>query len=119
MALHTCPELLKAPIDQIVLELKCLGVHKVENFPFPTRPSVEALKFAENDLYSLNLLTAKTDKSGLEILIPSEIGMKASYLSISPRFSKCILVALQKSVRIAEFIIWLIASLSVRDIFSD
>ena len=40
----TTPEILTRPVDDLVLLMKSMNIHKVVNFPFPTAPSSDALK---------------------------------------------------------------------------
>ena len=38
------PEICRRPVDDLVLQMKALGIEHVANFPFPTPPSMEALQ---------------------------------------------------------------------------
>ena len=38
------PEICRRPVDDLVLQMKALGIEHVANFPFPTPPAAEALK---------------------------------------------------------------------------
>lgn len=38
------PEICRRPVEDLVLQMKALGIERVTNFPFPTPPSSEALQ---------------------------------------------------------------------------
>lgn len=52
------PEITRRPVEDLVLQMKALGIERVVNFPFPTPPSVEALLAAEELLVALGALQA-------------------------------------------------------------
>lgn len=37
------PEIVSRPVDDLILQMKAMGIEKVINFPFPTPPSEESL----------------------------------------------------------------------------
>ena len=41
------PEILKTPVEGVVLQMKAMGIHQVVNFPFPTPPDKDAMRVAE------------------------------------------------------------------------
>ncbi|KAG0160538.1 hypothetical protein PDIDSM_8068 [Penicillium digitatum] len=55
---YTDPEILRTPIEGVVLQMKSMGLHNVINFPFPTPPSRQGLAKAEKLLKNLGALTA-------------------------------------------------------------
>jgi hypothetical protein len=40
----TDPEILQVPCEQVILQMKNMGIQSIEKFPFPTPPSPELLK---------------------------------------------------------------------------
>jgi ATP-dependent RNA helicase DHX37/DHR1 len=40
----TDPEILQVPCEQVILQMKNMGIQSIEKFPFPTPPSSELLK---------------------------------------------------------------------------
>lgn len=52
------PEMARRPVDDLVLQMKALGIERVVNFPFPTPPAMEALLAAEELLVALGALQA-------------------------------------------------------------
>jgi ATP-dependent RNA helicase DHX37/DHR1 len=59
MAQFADPEVLRLPIDGLVLQMKAMGIDNVINFPFPTPPEAEALSGAEKLLRHLGALDDK------------------------------------------------------------
>lgn len=53
------PEIKQKPVDDLYLQLKCMHIDKVVNFPFPTAPDLLQLKTAENRLEILGALKDK------------------------------------------------------------
>lgn len=52
----TVPEIQKRPVDDLYLQLKCMHIDKVMNFPFPSAPDLLQLKTAEKRLKILGAL---------------------------------------------------------------
>lgn len=77
------PEILRTPIEGVVLQMKSMGIDQVVNFPFPTLPEKEALANAEKILCYVGAL----DNSSSKFNITSS-GIIMSKLPISPRFAK-------------------------------
>ncbi|GIY25835.1 probable ATP-dependent RNA helicase DHX37 [Caerostris darwini] len=61
------PEIQRVPVDDVVLQIKALGLNRVVTFPFPSPPDQEALKAAERRLVWLEALEKpdESDKSNL------------------------------------------------------
>ncbi|XP_021763228.1 ATP-dependent RNA helicase DEAH13-like [Chenopodium quinoa] len=83
----SCPEILKVPVDDIVLRLKSMKITKVVNFPFPTSPDAAALVKAEKCLKALEAL----DSDGR--LTP--LGKTMAHFPLSPRHARLLLLAIQ------------------------
>ncbi|KAJ8444006.1 hypothetical protein Cgig2_020852 [Carnegiea gigantea] len=86
---YSCPEILKIPVDGVVLLMKSMGISKVANFPFPTPPDATALAEAERCLKALEAL----DSEGR--LTP--LGKTMAQYPMSPRHSRLLLLAIQIS----------------------
>lgn len=56
-SLYTTPEIQRKPVDDLVLQMKAMSIHKVVNFPFPSAPDLTQLKVAEKRLRLLGALT--------------------------------------------------------------
>lgn len=119
---HAEPQILQRPVEDVLLQMKTMNIDNVVNFPFPTRPSIEALVLAEKKLTILGAL----DDSALRTAKPSEInkleyasrptvlGKAMSRFAISARCAKMIVLSPPELVPI---IVSLVAALTVREIF--
>lgn len=101
------PELLRMPIEGVVLQLKAMNLQNVVNFPFPTPPDKQSLRKAER---LLNYLSAIN--SGGQV---TQIGRTMSIFPLSPRFSRILLVGHQFDC--IHYTIALVAGLSAAEIF--
>lgn len=101
------PELLRMPIEGVVLQLKAMNLENVVNFPFPTRPSRESLIKAEKLLTYLSAITGEGKAT--------QIGATMSIFPLSPRFARIILVGHLHDC--LPYTIALVAGLSAPDFF--
>lgn len=101
------PELLRMPIEGVVLQLKAMNLHNVVNFPFPTPPDRQSLRQAER---LLNYLSAINSSGQV-----TQIGRTMSIFPLSPRFSRILLVGHQFDC--IQYTIALVAGLSAAEIF--
>ena len=60
------PEIQRRPVDELVLQMKALGIVRVINFPFPSPPDGEQLKAAERRLTLLGALVPNP-KRGINV----------------------------------------------------
>ncbi|KAL3448540.1 P-loop containing nucleoside triphosphate hydrolase protein [Aspergillus insuetus] len=104
---YTDPEILRTPIEGVVLQMKSMGLHNVINFPFPTPPSRQGLAKAEKLLKNLGALSSDGKIS--------PIGNSLSTYPLSPRFGKMIYVGHQHGCM--PYVIALVAALAVGDLF--
>ncbi|GAV26898.1 hypothetical protein PMKS-000359 [Pichia membranifaciens] len=102
------PEILRMPVEGVVLNMKSMGIQMVINFPFPTPPNRHMLQKAEQLLKYLGAL----DKEKLQI---TSLGKKMSLFPLSPRFSKILLIANQQGC--LPYVIALVSGMSVGDPF--
>ncbi|KAJ1978627.1 putative ATP-dependent RNA helicase DHR1 [Dimargaris xerosporica] len=108
--LFSDPEILKMPIEGVVLQMKGMSLDNVVNFPFPTPPERTALRRAEQLLVSLDAL----DPNSLRI---TDHGKIMAMLPISPRFGRMIILGLQKDC--LPYLVAIVAALSVGSPFLD
>ena len=101
------PEILRTPIEGVVLQMKSMGLHNVINFPFPTPPSRQGLAKAEKLLKNLGALTSTGQIS--------PIGHRLSAYPLSPRFSKMLHIGHQHGCM--PYVIALVTALAVGDLF--
>ena len=104
---HAEPEILRMPVEGIVLQLKSMDLQHVVNFPFPTPPDRDSLIKAERLLGYLGALNRNGKVTA--------VGRDLSIYPLSPRFSKILLIGHQHECM--PYTIALVAALVVRDIF--
>jgi ATP-dependent RNA helicase DHX37/DHR1 len=102
---YAAPEILRTPLEGVVLQLKSMGA-PVVNFPFPTPPDRESLQKAEHLLSYLGALSSdgKVTKLGHEL----------SLYPLNPRFSRMLAMGIAQNLT-AETIA-LVAALSVPEL---
>ena len=103
------PEILRAPAETVVLQLKSFAYPKpIVDFPFPSTPKAEALLKAEKLLKNLGALTpmGSTTESGKEL----------SVYPLSPRLGKIVSRGIQEATLLPH-IVSLVAGLGVAEIF--
>jgi ATP-dependent RNA helicase DHX37/DHR1 len=121
------PEILRVPIEGVVLQMKSMHIDAVVNFPFPNPPDRLALRKAETLLTHLNALGFSppgkpgvngSNMSGSHMTIGghiTELGKAMALFPVSPRFSKMLVAA-----RLGDslpYVIAVVASLSVGNPF--
>ncbi|CCH46061.1 putative ATP-dependent RNA helicase [Wickerhamomyces ciferrii] len=101
------PEILRMPIESVVLSMKSMGIDNVVNFPFPTPPERIALSKAEKLLQFLGALTKENQIT--------DLGKNMSYFPMSPRFAKMLIVGNQQNC--LPYVVSIVSALSVGDPF--
>ncbi|KAG9231882.1 P-loop containing nucleoside triphosphate hydrolase protein [Amylocarpus encephaloides] len=101
------PEILRMPIEGVVLQLKSMNLQHVVNFPFPTPPNRQSLAASEK------LLTYLSAISPTGQITPT--GATMSIFPLSPRFARILLVGHLHNC--LPYTIALVAALSAADIF--
>ncbi|TPX20374.1 putative ATP-dependent RNA helicase DHR1 [Coccidioides immitis] len=104
---YTEPEILRTPIEGVVLQMKCMGLHHVINFPFPTPPNRAALAKAESLLRYLGALASDGQIT--------DIGRHLTLYPLSPRFGKMLYIGHQHGCM--PYVIAMVAALAVSDLF--
>ncbi|EGO23947.1 hypothetical protein SERLADRAFT_362091 [Serpula lacrymans var. lacrymans S7.9] len=117
------PEILRVPIEGVVLQMKSMNIDAVVNFPFPTPPDRYTLKKAETVLTHLGALTSTA------IIAPSTsevsmatigghitaLGKTMALFPLSPRYSKMLVSGQQHGC--LPYVITIVSALSVGDPF--
>lgn len=112
---YAVPEILRVPLESVVLQMKAMGINQVIGFPFPTPPDSSSLRTSEQLLVYLGALTESSD-SNKRLITP--IGKLMTRFAISPRYSKIILSAAKLNNHlIIEYVILISAIASVGEIF--
>ncbi|KAI2470274.1 P-loop containing nucleoside triphosphate hydrolase protein [Annulohypoxylon bovei var. microspora] len=101
------PELLRMPIEGVVLQLKAMRLQHVVNFPFPTPPNRMSLSKAEKLLQYLSAIT-ETGQA-------TQIGSTMAKFPLPPRFARILLIGhLHECL---PYTVALVAGLSVSEVF--
>ncbi|KAI8590409.1 P-loop containing nucleoside triphosphate hydrolase protein [Geranomyces variabilis] len=108
------PEILRIPIEGVVLQMKSMGINNVVGFPFPTPPGHNNLRSAEKLLSHLNAVDADPSTNVFKI---TELGRIMAKFPVSPRYAKMIIVAASQPGNILAYTIAVVAGLSVGDPF--
>ncbi|GAA6000763.1 hypothetical protein JCM10207_004646 [Rhodosporidiobolus poonsookiae] len=108
------PEILRMPIEGIVLTMKSMNIDAVANFPFPTPPNRDALRRSEKTLVHLGALEASDAASKIGGKITS-LGRSMALFPLSPRFAKMISAGQQHGC--LPYVIAIVCALSVGDPF--
>nr|OQO30383.1 hypothetical protein B0A51_02343 [Rachicladosporium sp. CCFEE 5018] len=83
---HAVPEVLRTPLENVVLQLKSMEIENVVNFPFPTPPDRKQLEVAETLLRNLGAIDEGNGKI-------TPLGRQLLAFPVSPRFGKILLLA--------------------------
>ncbi|RPD63130.1 P-loop containing nucleoside triphosphate hydrolase protein [Lentinus tigrinus ALCF2SS1-6] len=108
------PEILRMPIEGVVLQMKSMHIDAVVNFPFPTPPDRASLQKAEKVLTHLGALSSSPGKGILGRAI-TDIGRTMALFPLSPRFSRMLVSGRQHGC--LPYIITIVSALSVGDPF--
>ncbi|OWZ06755.1 ATP-dependent RNA helicase [Phytophthora megakarya] len=98
------PEILCQPIDDLVLQMKAMGIHNVSQFPFPTPPDRQAVKNALATLVNLGAVSPGNDES------ITGLGRSLVKFPVAARFAKMLLLA--QKLNLVEYTIAIVAGLS-------
>ncbi|KAB5545669.1 P-loop containing nucleoside triphosphate hydrolase protein [Coniochaeta sp. 2T2.1] len=101
------PELLRMPIEGVVLQLKAMNLQHVVNFPFPTPPDRQALAKAEKLLSYLQAVSSSGQVT--------QLGSTMSIFPLSPRFARILLIGHLHDC--LPYTIALVAGLSAPEVF--
>ncbi|GAV51821.1 hypothetical protein ZYGR_0AF02920 [Zygosaccharomyces rouxii] len=101
------PEILRMPVESVVLQMKSMAIQNVINFPFPTPPDPRTLFKAVNILKYLGALDSREKIT--------DDGKTMSLFPLSPRYSKILLVSTEHSC--LPYAISIVSALSVGDPF--
>jgi ATP-dependent RNA helicase DHX37/DHR1 len=112
------PEILRVPIEGVVLQMKSMHIDTVVNFPFPTPPDRHSLAKAETVLTHLGAINPAAKQPSHKQLASghiTELGKAMSLFPLSPRFSKMILAGRQYGC--LPYVIAIVSALSIGDPF--
>ncbi|WWD17862.1 hypothetical protein CI109_102306 [Kwoniella shandongensis] len=117
------PEILRMPIEGVVLQMKSMNIDAVVNFPFPTPPDRIALRKAESLLTHLGALSLPTNTrmiNGIQQIGSlggqiTDLGKAMAGYPVSPRFAKMLAIGQQHDC--LAYVIAIVAGMSVGDPF--
>lgn len=109
---YTPPEIVRKPVEDLVLQLKTLNIDRLTNFPFPTTPDLQAIGVAEQLLVQLSALDDKSPTKAI-----TELGRRMSAFPINPRYSKMLVIAQENQV-LLPYVLALVAALSVNEVLT-
>lgn len=109
------PDIQKKPVEDLMLQMKCMGIDKVVNFPFPSPPDVIQLKVAEDKLKLLGALEPVPNSNNLNRV--TNLGKAISAFPVAPRFGK--MLALSHQQNLLPYTACLVAALSVQEVFIE
>ncbi|KIL67888.1 hypothetical protein M378DRAFT_985682 [Amanita muscaria Koide BX008] len=105
------PEILRMPIEGVVLQMKAMHIDAVIKFPFPTPPDRATLQKAEKILCYLGALKQSLT-AGAEI---TQLGRTMALFPLSPRFSRMLVSGQQHEC--LPYVIAIVSALSAGDPF--
>lgn len=108
MPKHTTPEILRTPLDTVVLLMKQVGIQHVGSFPFPSCPKESEVWDAMHHLHAIGALDASHDYR----ITP--LGRQLVAFPVPPRFARALaeVVARQLPPRMVEVVCAVVASIS-------
>ena len=110
---YTPPEIVRKPVEDLVLQLKTLNIDRLANFPFPTPPDLKAIQVAEDILVQLNALDRTTATKKI-----TDLGRRMAAYPVNPRYSKMLVIA-QENQGLLPFVVALVAALSVTEVLTS
>ena len=113
----TQPDILRRPVDDLVLQMKAINIDKVVNFPFPTPPECKVLETAEKLLIDLGALAPKKTRKGVVTSVITSLGRTMTKFPVSPRYAKMLCLGHQNQC--LQYVIVMVAALTVHEIFSS
>lgn len=112
------PDIQKKPVEDLMLQMKCMGIDKVVNFPFPSPPDLVQLQTAEFKLKLLGALEV-VPSSGKDnnLTRVTELGRAISAFPVAPRFGK--MLALSHQQNLLPYTTCMVAALSVQEVLIE
>lgn len=102
------PDILNIPIEGVVLQMKQIGIDRLDKFPFPTPPDNSSLELAHSTLKSIGALENAEDEEELKI---TALGRALVNFPVSPRYAKMLIIAHQSDC--LDWVIAIVAALGV------
>lgn len=143
MEMFQPPEITCTPLEDLILQMKAIGIDHIESFPFPTAPPSSAIRSALSlltylgavhtaasvlDAQNANQIMAKIDSTlnaakgkklpGLEDTRGlTSLGQRLVKFPISPRFAKMLVLA-QDLPHLLPYVLTMVATLTEKSVFT-
>lgn len=111
------PDIQKKPVEDLMLQMKCMGIDKVINFPFPSPPDLLQLKVAEQKLILLGAMERASNTTDETLTRITSLGKAISVFPVAPRFGK--MLALSHQHNLLPYTTCLVAALSVQEVLIE
>lgn len=111
------PDIQKKPVEDLMLQMKCMGIDKVVNFPFPSPPDSVQLQVAEYKLKLLGALERVTGTKDPNLTRVTPLGRAISAFPVAPRFGK--MLALSHQQNLLPYTTCMVAALSVQEVLIE
>lgn len=111
------PDIQKKPVEDLMLQMKCMGIDKVVNFPFPSPPDGVQLQVAEYKLKLLGALERATGTKDAGLTRVTPLGRAISAFTVAPRFGK--MLALSHQQNLLPYTTCMVAALSVQEVLIE
>lgn len=116
------PDIQVKPVEDLMLQMRCMGIDRVVHFPFPSPPDQAQLQAAEHRLTVLGALEARKpseeqpEKTDLPPAV-TRLGHVISRFPVAPRFGK--MLALSNQQQLLPYTVCLVAALSVQEVLIE
>lgn len=111
------PDIQKKPVEDLMLQMKCMGIDKVVNFPFPSPPDSVQLQVAGYKLKLLGALERVTGTKDPNLTRLTPLGRAISAFPVAPRFGK--MLALSHQQNLLPYTTCMVAALSVQEVLIE
>ncbi|KAH8396172.1 hypothetical protein KR222_004544 [Zaprionus bogoriensis] len=109
------PDIQQKPVDDLMLQMRCMGIDRVVHFPFPSPPDQLQLQAAEQRLSVLGALEARGETDTPPAV--TQLGRVISRFPVAPRFGK--MLALSNQQQLLPYTVCLVAALSVQELLIE
>ena len=111
------PDILNIPIEGVVLQMKQIGIERLDRFPFPTPPDATSLELAHTTLLNIGALEHALDdkEKKMKDMKITPLGRALVHFPVAPRYAKMLIIAQQSDC--LRWIVAIVAALAVGDPF--
>ncbi|KAL9652504.1 hypothetical protein ABK040_000076 [Willaertia magna] len=113
---YTEPDILRAPVENIILQMKSMGIKQIDRFPFPTPPEGDAVRKGSEVLVNLGALDKYLTKEGLVETMITNLGMAMNRFPLHPRFAKMLILS-NSNPEFIRYAAAVVSAMTVNQIF--